>query len=184
MAGQAARLQRPTAMPRGQTSQQPRRLWLRPPYPPVTSSKMVTPSAHTSTFSLVGAMSVALICPLITRSTGGRATTCRGAPGAEGTASGENRCGVQAGLPRLAGGVVGRWVSVCAASGTHLGRHVLHSAYRRDGRLLPHAHGQPKVALHSAAGGTPGRLSQTHPVWLHTPTGAFASPASPCLGRR
>lgn len=30
-----------------------------------------------STFSLVGGMSVALICPLITRSTGGSATTCR-----------------------------------------------------------------------------------------------------------
>lgn len=37
---------------------------------------MVTPSAQMSTFSLVGGMSVALMVPLITRSTGGSATTC------------------------------------------------------------------------------------------------------------
>ena len=36
---------------------------------------------------------------------------------------------------------------------THLWRHVLHSAHRRDSRLLAHAHRQAKVALHGGGRG-------------------------------
>ena len=122
---------------------------------------MVTPSAQMSTFSLVGGMSVALICPLITRSTGGRATTCAGREGgareavrlveggAAQTGAAVQAAGVLCGthLPAPAALCCTQQPAPRPGAAPHLRRHVLNSAHRGDGRLLAHAHRQPKVAL-------------------------------------